>query len=104
MPAFMDGHFDVERAETGQMPKHPGMSSSRGESTLLSLRSNERLSTSAYFSFNAGAFARESRSCTARWAGRPQILVEEASSDRNEVSVGEAEGVDVIWRPRDRDT
>ena len=48
------------------------MSSSREKSNLLSLKSSERLSTSAHLA--AGAFARESRSRTARWAGRSPIL------------------------------
>ena len=44
------------------------ISSSRAKSTLLSLKSSERLLTSAHLV--AGAFARESRSRTARRAGR----------------------------------
>jgi hypothetical protein len=48
------------------------MSNSRAKRTLLSLKSSERLLTSAHL--GAGAFARESRSRTARWAGRSPIL------------------------------
>jgi len=48
------------------------MSNSRAKRTLLSLKSRERLLTSAHLA--AGAFARESKSRTARWAGRSPIL------------------------------
>ena len=75
--AFMDGHFDVERTEREQMPKHPGyepMSSSRGGSTLLSLRSSDSerqvhisVSTQGHLQGRAGAAQRVGREGRRFW-------------------------------------
>jgi hypothetical protein len=67
----VDEHFDVERTEKGQKPEHPGYEQLEGkedkEDPVIAKVEGEALSKTH---LAAGTFARESRSGTARWAGR----------------------------------
>ena len=53
--AFMDGHFDVERAKTGQMHKHPGNEQLKGGKHPVIVQVKREALNKCTFSFDAGA-------------------------------------------------
>ncbi len=96
MSVFVDGHLDVERAETGQQPEYPGYEQLEGkEYSVIAKVEREALDKRA--SGCRGIREREQEPHGAPGWEIADIAVESAFSDRIEEFVDEEEGVEVIW-------
>ena len=100
MSVFVDGHFDVERSETGQKPKHPGYEQLEGKEHPV-IAKVKRKALDKCTSRRRGICKGEQEPHGALGGKVADIAVQGAFGDRIEEFVGEENGVDVIW-PREK--
>jgi hypothetical protein len=97
---FVDGHLDVERAETVQKPEHPGYEQLEGkEDPVIAKVEGEALDKCT--SRRRGICKREQEPHGALSGKVADIAVQGAFGNRIEEFVDEEERVEVIW-PREK--
>lgn len=100
MSVFVDGHLDVESAETGQKPEHPGYEQLECKEDPV-IAKVEREALDKCTSRRRGICKGEQEPHGALGGKIADIAVQGAFGERTEEFVDEEEGVEVIW-PREK--
>ena len=96
MSVFVDGYLDVERAETGQKPEHPGYEQLEGkEDPVIAKVEGEGLNKCT--SRRGGICEGEEEAHGALGGKVADVAVQGAFGDGIKEFVDEEEGVQVIW-------
>jgi hypothetical protein len=97
---FVDGYLDVERAETGQTPEHPGYEQLEGkEDPVIAKVEGEVFNK---FTSRHRSICKGQQEPHGALGGKvADIAVQGAFGDRTKKFADEEEGVEVIW-PREK--